>query len=226
MCIFSVVWFGERLVAARQVRLFWGDLIDFLFTVLHFYFLDSCTGGDSHDLSIQRYAVIPLSPTAGKVSKSRLFNVFMVLIQPKLIVFDPGLISWVPNSDTLHDLIRDYRESRKVLLNVEHKLMQQMAPNNTYDSLTPMGKLEVFEHALANTSGDDLGMILWLKSGWVDATTTAGLWQSCQWWVIFWASATDTRQILCWTERLAKFFTLILVIASKLPSKEKNFLKR
>jgi FKBP12-rapamycin complex-associated protein len=39
------------------------------------------TGRESHDLTIQRYAVIPLSPTA-------------------------GLISWVPNCDTLHDLIR------------------------------------------------------------------------------------------------------------------------
>ena len=28
---------------------------------------DSRTGGESHDLSIQRYAVIPLSPTAGSL---------------------------------------------------------------------------------------------------------------------------------------------------------------
>ena len=51
---------------------------------------DRRTGSESHDLSIQRYAVVPLSPTA-------------------------GLISWVPNTDTLHDLIRDYREQKKIL---------------------------------------------------------------------------------------------------------------
>lgn len=72
----------------------------------------------NEDLSIQRYAVIPLSPTA-------------------------GLISWVPKCDTLHDLIRDFREGRKILLNIECKLMQQMAPNQLYDQLTLMQKLEV-----------------------------------------------------------------------------------
>lgn len=41
------------------------------------------------DLSIQRYAVIPLSPNS-------------------------GLIGWVPNCDTLHHLIREYREARRV----------------------------------------------------------------------------------------------------------------
>ncbi len=40
----------------------------------------------------------------------------------------------------------------------------QLAPNNLYDSLTHTQKLEVFEHALANTDGDDLAKILWLKS--------------------------------------------------------------
>lgn len=52
-------------------------------------------------LSIQRYPVIPLSPNS-------------------------GLIGWVPHCDTLHALIRDYRESRKILLNIEHRLMLQV----------------------------------------------------------------------------------------------------
>jgi len=94
---------------------------------------------ESHDLSIQRYAVLPLSPTA-------------------------GLISWVPDCDTLHDLIRDYRESKKIMLNVEHKLMQQVAPSQTYETLPFAHKLEVFEYALSSTPGDDLAKILWLKS--------------------------------------------------------------
>ncbi len=52
-------------------------------------------------LNIQRYPVIPLSPNS-------------------------GLIGWVPHCDTLHALIRDYRESKKILLNVEHRLMLQV----------------------------------------------------------------------------------------------------
>ena len=43
--------------------------------------------------SIQRYAVIPLSTNS-------------------------GLIGWVPHCDTLHALIRDYREKKKILLNI------------------------------------------------------------------------------------------------------------
>ena len=37
-----------------------------------------------------------------------------------------------------------------------------MAPG--YDHLTLMQKVEVFEHALGHTNGDDLAKVLWLKS--------------------------------------------------------------
>jgi FKBP12-rapamycin complex-associated protein len=99
-------------------------------------------------LNIQRYPVIPLSPNS-------------------------GLLGWVPDSDTLHVLIRDYRDSRKILLNIEHRLMLQMAPD--YDNLTLLQKVEVFEYALDNTTGQDLYRVLWLKSrsseAWLDRRT-------------------------------------------------------
>ncbi|GAB4815427.1 hypothetical protein N2152v2_002473, partial [Parachlorella kessleri] len=100
------------------------------------------------DLSIARYAVIPLSPNS-------------------------GLIGWVPNTDTLHALIREYRDARKIPLNVEHRLMLGMAPD--YDHLTVIQKVEVFRHALDSTSGEDLHKVLWLKSRnsevWLDKRT-------------------------------------------------------
>ncbi|PPQ67890.1 hypothetical protein CVT26_007090, partial [Gymnopilus dilepis] len=100
-------------------------------------------------LHIQRYPVIPLAPNA-------------------------GLIGWVQDSDTLHVLIRDYRESRKVLLNIEYRLMLQMAPD--YESLCLLQKIEVFEYALENTTGQDLYRVLWLKSmnseHWLERRTT------------------------------------------------------
>ncbi|XP_063386567.1 serine/threonine-protein kinase mTOR [Cydia fagiglandana] len=89
------------------------------------------------DLNIQRYAVIPLSTNS-------------------------GLIGWVPHCDTLHSLIRDYREKRKCLLNIEHRIMQRMASD--LEKLMLMQKVEVFEHALEHTTGDDLAKLLWLKS--------------------------------------------------------------
>jgi len=51
--------------------------------------------------SIERYSVIPLSPNS-------------------------GLIGWVPHCDTIHTLIRDYREKKKIMLNIEHRLMLQV----------------------------------------------------------------------------------------------------
>lgn len=89
------------------------------------------------NLAIQRYAVIPLSTNS-------------------------GLIGWVPHCDTLHTLIRDYRDKKKVPLNQEHRTMLSVSPD--YDHLTLMQKVEVFEFALAQTQGDDLAKLLWLKS--------------------------------------------------------------
>ncbi len=56
---------------------------------------------------IQRFSVIPLSPNT-------------------------GLIGWVPHTDTLHSLIRDYRDKKKILLNIEHRIMLRV---RNYDTL-------------------------------------------------------------------------------------------
>ena len=56
-------------------------------------------------LRIQRYSVIPLSPNS-------------------------GLIGWVPHCDTIHALIRDYRDKKKIMLNIEHRLMLQVPLNS------------------------------------------------------------------------------------------------
>ena len=99
-------------------------------------------------LSIQPYPVIPLSQNS-------------------------GLIGWLPHSDTFHNLIKEYREHRRILLNIEHRIMLQMAPD--YDNLTLMQKVEVFSYAMDNTTGKDLYRVLWLKSksseAWLERRT-------------------------------------------------------
>ena len=111
--------------------------------------LNSTPSTSRRDLAIARYAVVPLSPNS-------------------------GLIGWVPNCDTMHVLIREHREARKVPLNLEHRLMLAMAPD--YDNLPLVNKVEVFRHALDNTPGNDLAQVLWLKSHsseqWLDRRTT------------------------------------------------------
>ncbi|KAJ6985134.1 hypothetical protein NC653_023190 [Populus alba x Populus x berolinensis] len=99
--------------------------------------LENSRKTEEKDLSIHRYAVIPLSSNS-------------------------GLIEWVPNCDTLHQLIREYRDARKITLNQEHKYMLSFAPD--YDNLPLIAKVEVFDYALQNTEGNDLARVLWLKS--------------------------------------------------------------
>ncbi|EKM51709.1 uncharacterized protein PHACADRAFT_262011 [Phanerochaete carnosa HHB-10118-sp] len=100
-------------------------------------------------LHIQSFSVIPLAPQA-------------------------GLLGWVNDSDTLHILVKEYRDSRKVLIDIERRLMLQMAPN--YEDLILLQKVEVFEYALENTTGQDLYRVLWLKSAnsehWLERRAT------------------------------------------------------
>ena len=100
------------------------------------------------DLGIHRYSVVPLSTNS-------------------------GLIEWVPQCDTLHALVRDYRVPRSILLNVEHRLMLHFAPD--LDNLTLLQKVEVFKHALAHTGGMDLYRVLWMKApsseAWLERRT-------------------------------------------------------
>ena len=89
------------------------------------------------NLSIKRYPVIPLS-------------------------HNTGIIGWVSNCDTLHQLIRDYRKRNKVRVNIEHFLMVKFNPK--FDSSLKHCKLEVFKHALNHTLGIDIYKVLWNKS--------------------------------------------------------------
>ncbi|KAL8683312.1 MAG: hypothetical protein Q9186_000695 [Xanthomendoza sp. 1 TL-2023] len=99
--------------------------------------LNSDSESFKRHLNIQQFPAIPLSQSS-------------------------GLLGWVANSDTFHNLIKEYRESRRILLNIEHRIMLQMAPD--YDNLTLMQKVEVFSYAMDNTTGKDLYRVLWLKS--------------------------------------------------------------
>ncbi len=99
----------------------------------------ACDQKTMHDLSIRRYTVIPLSHNA-------------------------GLLGWLNNTDTLHSLIREYRERHKITLDIEHRYMVEAAQPCEYERLKTMQKVEIFCKALETTSGHELNMIMWLKS--------------------------------------------------------------
>jgi FKBP12-rapamycin complex-associated protein len=96
---------------------------------------DSTT--NSKDLAIKRFAVVPLSPTS-------------------------GLIGWVHGSDTLNQLIQEYRQRKRIEVNVERDLIRSMY--GKYDQLPLYNKIEIFEYAISQTKGEDLQKILWSKS--------------------------------------------------------------
>ena len=100
------------------------------------------------NLTVRRYAVVPLSTNS-------------------------GLIGWLPHCDTLHVLIKEWRDKKKISVSIENKIMGRMVPH--LESLTVMQKVEVFEFALECTQGDDLAKLLWLKSPssevWFDRRT-------------------------------------------------------
>ena len=61
-------------------------------------------------LHIQRFSVTPLAPQA-------------------------GMIGWVHDSDTLHVLVKEYRDSRKVLIDIERRLMLQVCAQLVFHDL-------------------------------------------------------------------------------------------
>ena len=95
--------------------------------------------------SIRRFSVVPLSS-------------------------EGGLVGWVHNCDTLHGLIKDYRDSKGINMMLEHSLMVREAcdgralDQSKFDRLTVPQKIEAFEYALSQTRGQDLHNVLWLKS--------------------------------------------------------------
>jgi len=178
------------------------------------------------ELNIQRYSVIPLSPKS-------------------------GLIEWVPNCDTLHALIKDYRDSKKALVTIEHRIILQMAPD--FEHLPLIKKIEVFLHTLEQTTGLDLYKVLWLKSRnsevWLERRTnfTRSLAvMSMVGYILGLGDRHPSNLMLhkftgkvslsavflartlsfCRSRPFCRFFTSTLEIASKWPRNERSSLKK
>lgn len=84
-----------------------------------------------------------------------------------------GLIEWVPDCDTMHALVKNYREVRNIFPNIEHRIMLRCAPEP--ERLTLLQKVDLFEYMQQSTSGADLSRVIWLRSRnsemWLDRRT-------------------------------------------------------
>jgi FKBP12-rapamycin complex-associated protein len=76
-------------------------------------------------LQIQRYGVTPLSPNSGLIGWVADCGMNVDFKRTKfLIVFF---------ADTLHDLVKDFRERRKIPINMEHRLISQVLKENLHE---------------------------------------------------------------------------------------------
>ncbi|OMJ18872.1 Phosphatidylinositol 3-kinase tor2 [Smittium culicis] len=91
----------------------------------------------SRHLKIERFPIIPISPNS-------------------------GLIGFYDNCETLHSIIKKYRESISIPLSSEQRKIQDFAPD--YEKLDIVQKVEAFSVGLSATKGDELKNIFWIKS--------------------------------------------------------------
>ena len=89
------------------------------------------------NLSIITYSVVPLSHNA-------------------------GIIGWVPNCDTLHQLIKDERAKNNILPSAEHRVVYKTYPK--FESSTILGKIETFLEALKVNQGTELYNMIWSRA--------------------------------------------------------------
>lgn len=108
---------------------------------------------ETKGFEIETYPIVPLSPNS-------------------------GLIGFVPHSDTLHQLITDYRMSAGIPLDIEFQMLYQHVEKswNNYHILTMLQKVHVFRHICNKTSGQELAKVMWIRAGsserWLENRTT------------------------------------------------------
>ncbi len=89
------------------------------------------------NLNIITYAVFPLSPNT-------------------------GIIGWVPNCDTLNQLIKEQRSMSNIALSIEHRKIFKTYPR--FESSVMMNKIELFQDALNETQGMEINNMIWIKA--------------------------------------------------------------
>ncbi|EAY01919.1 PIKK family atypical protein kinase [Trichomonas vaginalis G3] len=111
-----------------------------------------------------------------------LINTFIPIEMPKIVTNfimpllpTVGLIQWIPGSDTMFKLIRDFRSARNIPVDYESRLLSQITTPK-FDDLRPIQRLEALQQVSNETSDSVLSDILWLKApdaeNWIKRVTT------------------------------------------------------
>ena len=73
-----------------------------------------------------------------------------------------GIIGWVQNCDTLHQLIKEQRMKANTIPNVENKKIYKSYPK--FETGAFLTKVEIFKESLCETHGTELKTVIWEKS--------------------------------------------------------------
>jgi phosphatidylinositol kinase/protein kinase (PI-3 family) len=95
---------------------------------------DECFSGNV----IQTVCVIPLSPTH-------------------------GFVQWIPGTDTLRNVVEQYRKLHKREPMEEYTLVEKLSVS-TFDSLQPIQKMQILESVFQRTPDSDIADFFWLKA--------------------------------------------------------------
>ena len=113
---------------------------------------------DERIIQVFNYTNSILSLDKGTSSKKLLITIYPVIPLSHIT----GLIGFLPNVDTISNLILEHRKNNNFIQNIEISLIYQLYPK--YDSGSLMSKLEAFKEANHCTSGYELRDIIWEKS--------------------------------------------------------------
>lgn len=108
----------------------------------------------SIDCRVSRYAVVPMHPNA-------------------------GFIGWVPHTEALNCIIRDYRIAHARKVDNENYLLSKLSKPQQFDNLPAKVKHEAFTEVLNKTSPDDLKMGMMYKCTSLEAFTRKRNTYSC-----------------------------------------------
>ena len=97
-------------------------------------------------------------------------NLFIDTFSVLPLSHSTGIIGWVPNCDTLHQLIKEKREMSHFIQNNENNKLHKIYPK--YESAKFMNKVEIFKDTIKDSKALEIKDMIWIKS------------KNCETWLI------------------------------------------
>ena len=91
-----------------------------------------------------------------KSTSNKNLNIITYSVFP--LSHNTGIIGWVPNCDTLHQLIKEHRAMNNIVQSIEHRKIYKLYPK--FESSIMINKIEIFKEALNETQGLEINNMI------------------------------------------------------------------